>query len=341
MKKQRKSLSYKSAGVDIDKGNLFVGQIKDILKATKTNSSRASNIGSFSGLFRLNAKQYKDPVLVSSTDGVGTKLMIAQALNAHGGVGFDLVGMCANDIATTGAKPLFFLDYIATGKLQTGVLKKVVSSIARACAESGYALVGGETAEMPGMYRPGEYDLAGFCVGIASRKDIVDGARTSKDDILLGIASSGPHSNGYSLIRKVFSKRETVRYKDALLKPTCLYTKAILALQEKVKIKGIAHITGGSYEDKVARIIPKNLSAVIKKGSWPVPDIFLRIKQYGNIKDSEMYRVFNMGIGMVVIINPKDAMQAQKVLSRQNLQSWRIGIIKKGKNRVELTDTKS
>jgi phosphoribosylformylglycinamidine cyclo-ligase len=211
MKKQRKSLSYRSAGVDIDKGNLFVGQIKDILKATKTNSSRVSSIGSFSGLFRLNAKQYKDPVLVSSTDGVGTKLMIAQALNSHGGVGFDLVGMCANDIATTGAKPLFFLDYIATGKLQTGVLKKVVISIARACAESGYALAGGETAEMPGMYRPGEYDLAGFCVGIASRKDIIDGTRTSKDDILLGIASSGPHSNGYSLIRKVFSKRETAR----------------------------------------------------------------------------------------------------------------------------------
>jgi phosphoribosylformylglycinamidine cyclo-ligase len=341
MKRQRKPLSYKSAGVDINKGNLFVGQIKDILKATKTNSSGSSGIGSFSGLFRLKAKQYKDPVLVSSTDGVGTKLMIAQALNAHEGVGFDLVGMCANDIATTGAKPLFFLDYIAAGKLQTCVLKKVVSSIARACAESGYALVGGETAEMPGMYRPGEYDLAGFCVGIASRKDIIDGTRTNKDDIILGIASSGPHSNGYSLIRKVFTRRETAMNKDALLKPTCLYTQAMLALQEKIEIKGIAHITGGSYEDKVARIIPNNLSAIIRKGSWPVPDIFSRIKQYGNIKDSEMYRVFNMGIGMVVIIDPKDAARAQKVLSRQNLQSWRIGIIKKGKNRVELTDTKS
>jgi phosphoribosylformylglycinamidine cyclo-ligase len=341
MKKQRKSLSYKSAGVDINKGNLFVGQIKDILKNTKTSPSGISGIGSFSGLFRLNAKRYKDPVLVSSTDGVGTKLMIAQALDAHQGVGFDLVGMCANDIATTGASPLFFLDYIATGKLQTGVLKKVVSSIARACAESGYALVGGETAEMPGMYRPGDYDLAGFCVGIAGREDIIDGTSTDKDDIILGIASSGPHSNGYSLIRKVFTKREIVRHKDALLKPTRLYTQAILALQKKIKIKGIAHITGGSYEDKVARIIPKNLSAVIKKGAWPVPDIFSRIKQCGNIKDSEMYRVFNMGIGMVVIINPKCASRAQKILSSQNLQSWQIGIIQTGKNRVELTDIKS
>jgi phosphoribosylformylglycinamidine cyclo-ligase len=336
MKKIKKSLDYKSAGVDITKGNLFVQKIKGVVSNTRKNSCCISGIGSFSGLFRLDVKKYKDPVLVSSTDGVGTKLMIAQKFNLHDGVGFDLVGMCANDIATTGAKPLFFLDYIATGKLRTGVLTKVVSSIARACTQSGYALIGGETAEMPGMYDANEYDLAGFCVGIAERKDIIDGSFIKRGDIMIGLESSGPHSNGYSLIRKVFNGKETSRFKKQLLKPTRLYTLPLLAVQAKVKLKGIAHITGGAYEDKVSRIIPGGLCAVVRKGTWQVPEIFSIIQRAGYIKDSEMYRVFNMGIGMVIVIAPKDVNTARKTLSGFRIKTWVIGEIGKGKKRVQL-----
>jgi phosphoribosylformylglycinamidine cyclo-ligase len=336
MKKIKKSLDYKSAGVDITKGNLFVQKIKGVVSNTRKNSCCISGIGSFSGLFRLDVKKYKDPVLVSSTDGVGTKLMIAQKFNLHDGVGFDLVGMCANDIATTGAKPLFFLDYIATGKLRTGVLTKVVSSIARACTQSGYALIGGETAEMPGMYDANEYDLAGFCVGIAERKDIIDGSFIKRGDIMIGLESSGPHSNGYSLIRKVFNGKETSRFKKQLLKPTRLYTLPLLAVQAKVKLKGIAHITGGAYEDKVSRIIPGGLCAIIRKGAWQAPEIFSIIQRAGNIKDSEMYRVFNMGIGMVIVIAPKDVNTARKTLSGFRIKTWVIGEIGKGKKRVQL-----
>jgi phosphoribosylformylglycinamidine cyclo-ligase len=336
MKKAKKSLNYKSAGVDIAKGNLFVSQIKGMVASTAKGPGCISGIGSFSGLFRLDVKKYKDPVLVSSTDGVGTKLMIAQKYNIHSGVGFDLVGMCANDIATTGARPLFFLDYIATGKLQTGVLTKVVGSIAKACKESGYALIGGETAEMPGMYRPGEYDLAGFCVGIADKKDIIDGTSIKKGDVILGLGSSGPHSNGYSLIRKVFNDKEIDKLKGKLLKPTMLYTQCLLAIQSKIRLKGIAHITGGAYEDKVSRIIPKGLSAVIVKKAWQVPDIFRIIQESGNIKDDEMYRVFNMGIGMVVVLSRKDVQLAKNILTGLKIKTWVIGEIAKYKKRVEL-----
>jgi phosphoribosylformylglycinamidine cyclo-ligase len=336
MSKARKSLDYKSAGVDIEKGNLFVKKIKGVLGNAGKNPCCLSGIGSFSGLFRLDVKKYKDPVLVSSTDGVGTKLMIAQRFNIHSGVGFDLVGMCANDIATTGAKPLFFLDYIATGKLATGVLTKVVNSIARACALSGYALIGGETAEMPGMYSPGEYDLAGFCVGIADRKDIIDGSLIRKGDIVMGLESSGPHSNGYSLIRKVFTDKQAGQLKRRLLQPTMLYTKALLTVQAKIRLKGIAHITGGAYEDKVSRVIPKGLCAFIRKNAWQVPDIFKLIQKQGNIKDSEMYRVFNMGIGMVVVLSRKNIEQAEKILSGLGIKAWVIGEIMQGKQRVKL-----
>jgi phosphoribosylformylglycinamidine cyclo-ligase len=336
MKKTKKSLDYKSAGVDIAKGNLFVQKIKGVVGNTRKNPCCISGIGSFSGLFRLDAKKYKDPVLVSSTDGVGTKLMIAQRFNLHDGVGFDLVGMCANDIATTGAKPLFFLDYIATGKLRTGVLTKVVSSIARACVQSGYALIGGETAEMPGMYDMDEYDLAGFCVGVAEKKNIIDGSLIKRGDIMIGLESSGPHSNGYSLIRKVFNGKETSRLKHKLLEPTRLYTLPLLAVQAKVKLKGIAHITGGAYEDKVSRIIPGGLCAVIRKGAWQVPEIFSIIQGAGNIKDSEMYRVFNMGIGMVIVLALKDVNTARKILSGSRIRTWVIGEIEKGKQRVQL-----
>jgi phosphoribosylformylglycinamidine cyclo-ligase len=334
--KRKKGLNYKSAGVDIAKGNRFISQIKGIAKKTAKGPCCISGIGSFSGLFKLDAGKYKDPALVSSTDGVGTKLIIAQELGLHSGVGFDLVGMCANDIATTGAKPLFFLDYIATGRLQIKTLKKVISSIARACEQSGYALIGGETAEMPGMYEKDEYDLAGFCVGIIDRKKIIDGSSIKKGDIVLGLASSGPHSNGYSLIRKVFTKKEILKLKNDLLKPTRLYTKPLLAMQDRVQAKGIAHITGGAYENKISRIIPNGLSAIIQKRTWPIPDIFSRIQHRGNIKENEMYRVFNMGIGMAIAIGRGQAMQAQDIMHRFGIKSWIIGEIVKGRQRVKL-----
>jgi len=326
---RRKSISYKDAGVDINRGNLFIKQIKSLVSSTKKRGS-LTDIGSFSGLFSIDPKRYKQPVLVSSTDGVGTKLIVAQELGAHNGVGFDLVGMCVNDVATTGAQPLFFLDYIATGGLNPKVLKSVIRGISSACKEAGYALIGGETAEMPGMYKPGEYDLAGFCVGIVDRKNIIDGSTIKKGDILLGLASNGIHSNGYSLVRKVLSKKEQKALKTEILKPTRLYTKPLLSLQKKVRVKGIAHITGGAYIDKIPRIIPKGLSAEIRRGSWPVPKIFSLIQQRGNIKDREMYRVFNMGIGMIVVISPKEIKRAQEVLSTFKIRSWPVGEIVKG-----------
>lgn len=335
MAARAKSISYKDAGVDIDRGNLFVKQIKGLVKSTKSKGV-LTDIGSFGGLFRIAARRYKEPVLVSSTDGVGTKLMIAQDAGRHNTVGIDLVAMCVNDAATTGAEPLFFLDYISTGRLDPGVLKEVVAGISYACRETGYALVGGETAEMPDMYRPGEYDLAGFCVGIVERKKIIDGRSIRKGDKVLGLESNGLHSNGYSLVRKVFSKKEKNCLIDELLKPTRLYVQPLLALQKIVKVKGIAHITGGAYKDKIPRIIPQGLGIEIKKGSWPIPEIFKLIQEKGKVEEQEMYRVFNMGIGMVVVISPKDVKKAQNLLSAFKIRSWVIGEIVKGNRQVKL-----
>ena len=331
----KKRLSYKDSGVDITKGNLFVRQIALMARSTKTRQVLC-DIGSFGGLFALDQKRYKEPVLVSSTDGVGTKLLIAQGLGIHQWVGFDLVGMCVNDIATTGASPLFFLDYISTGRIKLPILKKVIKGIVSACKETGYALIGGETAEMPGMYKPGEYDLAGFCVGIIDKKDIIDGSSISKRDIVIGLASSGPHSNGYSLIRKVFSKNELVRFKNDILKPTRLYTQPLLALQKKVTVKGIAHITGGAYFEKIPRIVPKGLSMIIDTSSWRVPDIFQQIQKRGNISRKEMYRVFNMGLGMAVVLSAKDLKRAQSILTSCKIKSWVIGEIEQGDEKVKL-----
>jgi len=334
-KTQRRSISYKDAGVDIGKGNRFVRQISSCVKATKTKGV-LTDIGSFGGLFHIDAKRYKQPILVSSTDGVGTKLIIAQQQGIHDGVGFDLVAMCANDVATTGAEPLFFLDYISTGKLDPKVLKGIVASISYACRETGYALIGGETAEMPDMYKPGDYDLAGFCVGVIDKKDIVDGSSIKRGDIVLGLESNGIHSNGYSLVRKVFSPREQKRLKRELLRPTRLYVRPLLQLQKSLKLKGIAHITGGAYVDKIPRIIPKGMGVEIKKGSWPIPQIFKLIQKKGNVKEAEMYKVFNMGIGMVVVISARDLKKAQSVLKAQGMRSWAIGKVVKGDGRVRL-----
>jgi len=335
MTQKKHSTTYKDSGVDISKGNLFIKQIKPLVKSTHTKDV-LTNIGSFSGLYSLAANRYKEPVLVSSADGVGTKLLIAQMAGLHRSIGFDLVGMCVNDIATTCANPLFFLDYISTGKLNRSTLKKVISGISSACLESGYALIGGETAEMPDMYKPDEYDLAGFCVGIAEKKDIIDGKTTKRGDIVLGLASNGLHSNGYSLVRKVLRKKDIIKFKKELLKPTRLYTKPLLNLAQTVRVKGIAHITGGAYEDKLSRIIPVGLSAQIKKESWEMPKIFQLIKAAGNISDKEMYRVFNMGIGMALVISPESLKKARSALKRHNIESWQIGTITKGNRKVEL-----
>lgn len=333
MTTKKQLLTYKNSGVDIEKGNLFVKKITSLVKSTAT-SGVISDIGSFGGLFGLDTKKYKEPVLVSSTDGVGTKLMIAQKLGYHKSVGIDLVAMCVNDVATSGADPLFFLDYISTGKVKLAVLKDIVKSIALACKSAGYALIGGETAEMPDMYSEDEYDLAGFCVGVVERKKIIDGSSLKKGDIVLGLASSGLHSNGFSLVRKVFSFCEQKSLAKELLKPTRLYVKELLQLQKEVFVKGIAHITGGAYVDKIPRIIPKGLGIALDKKSWKVPKIFSLIQQKGDIKDSEMYKVFNMGIGMIVVVSPKDIDKAGKILDRVKMKNWIIGEVVKGNKSV-------
>lgn len=330
-----KRLTYKSAGVDIDKAERLVSDIRFLAKKTR-QKGLISDIGSFGGLFGIDTKKFKIPVLVSTTDGIGTKLLIAQLCNKHDTVGIDLVGMCANDVATTGAKPLFFLDYISTGKIEKNVLKDIIRGISKACVETGYALVGGETAEMPGMYPRGSYDLAGFCVGIIDKDKIIDGRNIKKEDIVLGLASSGLHSNGFSLVRKVFTKKEQINFKAELLMPTRLYVKPLLELAELVNIKAIAHITGGAFKIKIPRIIPQGLAIIIDRKAWPVPPIFRLVQKKGNVSEEEMYEVFNMGVGMVIVIDSCDIKTAQKLLAKFNIKSWAIGEVVKGNREVKL-----
>lgn len=328
-----KKTTYKSAGVDIDKANLLVKDYKNFARLTRTRGV-ISDVGSFGGLFRPDVRRFKDPILVSSTDGVGTKLKIAFLADKHDTVGIDLVAMSANDILCSGAEGLFFLDYISTGKIIPRVLKEVVKGIAEGCRGSGYALIGGETAEMPGMYKEGEYDLAGFGVGIVDKADVISGRDIKAGDAVLGLESSGLHSNGYSLVRKVFSEKELKKYSGELLKPTRLYSKPVLALKEKVKIKGIANITGGAFYDKIPRIIPKGLAIEIYKDSWQVQWIFSLIQEKGNIDDREIYRTLNMGIGMVLVLARPDADKAKDTLLRLGLRSHVIGRVVKGNKEV-------
>jgi len=328
-----KKTTYKSAGVDIDKANLLVKDYKNFARLTRTRGV-ISDVGSFGGLFRPDVRRFKDPILVSSTDGVGTKLKIAFLADKHDTVGIDLVAMSANDILCSGAEGLFFLDYISTGKIIPRVLKEVVKGIAEGCRESGYALVGGETAEMPGMYKEGEYDLAGFGVGIVDKADVISGRDIKAGDAVLGLESSGLHSNGYSLVRKVFSEKELKKYSGELLKPTRLYSKPVLALKEKIKIKGMANITGGAFYDKIPRIIPKGLAIEIYKDSWQVQWIFSLIQEKGNIDDREIYRTLNMGIGMVLVLARPDADKAKDTLLRLGLRSHVIGRVVKGNKEV-------
>ncbi|OGW86304.1 MAG: phosphoribosylformylglycinamidine cyclo-ligase, partial [Nitrospirae bacterium RIFCSPLOWO2_12_FULL_63_8] len=309
--------TYRQAGVDIDAGNEFVRRIKPFVRST-FRPEVLTDLGGFGGLFKLQADRYKEPVLVSGTDGVGTKLKIAFLMDKHDTVGIDLVAMCVNDIIVSGAEPLFFLDYFATGKLAVSKGEAVVRGIAEGCKQAGCALIGGETAEMPSFYPEGEYDLAGFAVGVVDKPKIIDGATIKPGDVLVGLSSTGLHSNGYSLARRALFEDGglDVRSKltdldrplgEVLLTPTRIYAKQVLALAAVFPIKGIAHITGGGLTENLPRVFPKDCRAHIRRGSWPVPPIFSLIKKIGRVDESEMYRVFNMGIGLVLIVPAKVA----------------------------------
>ncbi|HWH47175.1 MAG TPA: phosphoribosylformylglycinamidine cyclo-ligase [Burkholderiales bacterium] len=328
------SLSYRDAGVDIDAGDALVENIKPFAKRTLRDGVLAG-IGGFGALFQV-PKGYREPVLVSGTDGVGTKLKLAFQLNRHDTVGIDLVAMSVNDILVQGAEPLFFLDYFACGKLAVATATQVVKGIAAGCEQAGCALIGGETAEMPGMYPVGEYDLAGFAVGVVEKSQIIDGAGIVAGDVVLGLASSGAHSNGYSLVRKIVeasgvnlsSDFDGRTFGEALLAPTRIYVRPVLAAIRAARIKGLAHITGGGLVENVPRVLPSNVTAVLTKNAWPRPQLFEWLQRSGNVAEAEMHRVFNCGIGMVAIVAAEDAGRVQKVLEREGESVFRIGDIR-------------
>lgn len=334
-----KKLTYKNAGVNIDEGDRFVNLIKPLVRKT-FRSEVMTDIGSFGAFFKINQKKYKNPVLVSGTDGVGTKLKIAFMTDRHDTVGIDLVAMCVNDILTSGAEPLFFLDYFATGKLKPEKAAAVIRGITDGCSESGCALVGGETAEMPGFYAKGEYDLSGFAVGAVDRDNIIDGRKISDGDSVIGIASSGIHSNGYSLVRKIFFDANNFNIKkrfpelatslgEELLKPTAIYVRAVQSLLRKVDIKGMAHITGGGLPGNLPRVFPKNLGALLFENSWPVHPIFNLMMRLGNVPIDDMRKTFNMGIGFVLIVNDVDTDRVLSMIGKSGCESYLIGVINK------------
>ncbi|MCX7982076.1 MAG: phosphoribosylformylglycinamidine cyclo-ligase [Syntrophales bacterium] len=330
--------AYKESGVDIDRANTFVNLIKPKVKETLRPEAIGA-IGGFGGLFRLDVKKYKNPILVSSTDGVGTKLKIAQMFDHHHTVGIDLVAMSANDVIVQGAEPLFFLDYLSTGKIDLNREVKIIEGIVKGCQEAGCTLLGGETAEMPGMYREGEYDLAGFCVGVVEAEALIDGSTIHVDDHIIGLASNGLHSNGFSLVRKIVFEQKRFKGNEkiegyegslssVLLTPTRIYVRPILNLLKSFEIKGIAHITGGGFYDNIPRILPQGVQAVITKGSWPIPPIFSKLKEWGQIEEEEMYRVFNMGIGMILIVKPEDTREIMVRLENMGEKAYLLGYIK-------------
>ncbi len=328
-----KKITYKKAGVNIDRANVFVDKIKRIARSTRREGV-LGEIGAFGSFFEIS-KRYKNPVLVSSSDGVGTKLKLAFLSGKHDTVGIDLVAMNVDDCLCLGAEPLFFLDYIATGKIDNRVLFNVVKGIAKGCRLAGCALIGGETAEMPDFYRPGEYDLSGFCVGVVEKTKIIDGSRIKRGDRIIGLASSGLHSNGYSLIRKIFSKKKLKERTAEFLRPTRIYTRPVLSLirdrEYRTSIAGMAHITGGGFIDNIPRIIPRGLTVEIYKNSWPVPGIFSEIKKRAGLNRSQMFRTFNMGIGMVLVVRKAKAEKITGYLKRRfKLRSWIIGEVVKG-----------
>lgn len=335
----REKFTYKDAGVDIERAGLFVERIKPLIKAT-SRKEVMSSIGGFGGLFHLDMGKFKDPVLVSSTDGVGTKLQIAQMMNRHDTIGIDLVAMSVNDVIVQGAEPLFFLDYIATGKINVEKSVKIMEGIIKGCQEAGCALIGGETAEMPGFYKEGEYDLAGFCVGVVEAEKLIDGSEIRVGDRIIGIASNGIHSNGFSLARKILLEiggwgiKDTIEgfdhiLGDELLRPTKIYVKPMLNLIKNFNIKGIVHITGGGFVENLPRIIPDPCRAVIKKKSWEISSIFSVIQKMGNIDDMEMLKVFNMGIGMMIVVSEKELPEIIERLNILGERAYSIAVIEK------------
>ena len=336
-----KSLTYADSGVDIETGNEVVSVIKPLVQDTH-NDSVLSNIGGFGGLFELHTKDYKRPILVSSTDGVGTKLKLAQALGKEHLIGIDLVAMCANDVIVQGAKPLFFLDYYATSKLEVAMASRIIQGIVQGCKESNMALIGGETAEMPGIYQSGDFDLAGFCVGLVDFDNIIDGSSIEAGNVVIGMYSSGPHSNGYSLIRKIIdiqksnleSKFNDATLGDALIEPTIIYVKPILNVIGKFPINGIAHITGGGFKENIERILPNHCNALIETSCWNQPDVFNWIQNEGKISEDEMFNTFNCGIGMVLIIKENHASEIMETFFKLGYQSTQIGYIENGTGQV-------
>ena len=328
-------MTYRGAGVDIDAGNALVHALKPLARSTARRGADA-DLGGFGGLFDLHASGFKDPILIAATDGVGTKLKLAFATSIHDTIGIDLVAMCVNDLIVQGAEPLFFLDYLATGALQTDVAATVISGIADGCRQAGCALIGGETAEMPGMYDGGEYDLAGFSVGAVERDALIDGQSISDGDVILGLTSNGIHSNGFSLVRRVieragvslsspapFDQRQTLG--EALLAPTKIYVKTCLAAIAAGGVRGIAHITGGGLIENIPRILPKGIAAEINRGNWPKMPIFDWVAREGAVPIDEMERTFNMGIGMVMIVAPEATDKIKAILAEQDEEVFEIG----------------
>ncbi|WP_252176080.1 phosphoribosylformylglycinamidine cyclo-ligase [Endozoicomonas sp. 4G] len=333
---QVSSLSYKDAGVDIQAGNALVDRIKRVAKAT-SRPEVMGGLGGFGALCQIPSG-YQEPVLVSGTDGVGTKLKLAMDLGKHDTIGIDLVAMCVNDLLVAGAEPLFFLDYYATGKLNIEVAEQVVTGIGAGCEQAGCALIGGETAEMPGMYQGDDYDLAGFCTGVVEKSDIIDGSKVTAGNTLIGLKSSGPHSNGYSLIRKVLEVSQLDLNRevdgkplaDALMAPTRIYVKSLLQLQKEIPIHAMAHITGGGLTENLPRVIPEGCVAVINTDSWEIPEVFKLLQQGGNIAQSEMYLTFNCGVGMVVCVAEEQAEQAVSRLNELGEEAFIIGHMESG-----------
>jgi phosphoribosylformylglycinamidine cyclo-ligase len=331
-------LTYKDAGVDIDAGNSLVERIKPLVAKTSRKEVLAG-LGGFGGLFAIPPDRYQEPVLVSGTDGVGTKLKLAQMLRRHDTIGIDLVAMCVNDVLVQGAEPLFFLDYFACGRLDVDIATSVVAGIANGCRQAGAALIGGETAEMPDMYPDGEYDLAGFCVGAVDRRNLIDGSATAAGDAIVGISSSGPHSNGYSLIRRVLEIDDAAviggkPVKELLLEPTKIYVKPVLALMNEVPVKGIAHITGGGISDNLCRAFADNLNALVDTDSWQPGPVFDWLAVTGRIATDEMRRTFNCGVGMALIVERSDADAAIEILEGFGESAWLMGEIATGSGKV-------
>ncbi|MBL4762064.1 MAG: phosphoribosylformylglycinamidine cyclo-ligase [Gammaproteobacteria bacterium] len=338
-------LTYRDAGVDIDAGNTLVERIKPIVKETQRPET-LGGLGGFGGLFELPFDRYKHPVLVSGTDGVGTKLKLAIELGIHDTIGIDLVAMCVNDILVSGAEPLFFLDYYATANLDIDIATQVISGIAEGCKQAGAALIGGETAEMPGMYQTGDYDLAGFSVGIVEKENIIDGSSVKPGDHMIALASTGPHSNGYSLVRKVLDTVAADLHQSfdgstlgkKLLQPTRIYVKSVLKCLESINVHALSHITGGGLPENLPRVLPTGSKAIIQENSWQWPKIFEWLQKEGEIATSEMYRTFNCGVGMILMVGPKESQQAIDILNAQGETAWLMGHIeacREDEDRVE------